>query len=156
MGDDKIERQIKYIEKIMKNENYKLTRQRKILIKIFLENSSKHFTPSELHQELKNNGSSVGIATVYRNLKVLVILGIIEEMTSSTKKLYELKIFGRKSVHTHCYCIDNGKIINFSNTSTSLKIIRLIDKVEKKYDFKVEKSDIVFYCQCENSNENNI
>ncbi|EOD01353.1 Fur family transcriptional regulator [Caldisalinibacter kiritimatiensis] len=141
---------IEYIKEILEGEGYKTTHQRKLIIQAFLDNPSKHFTPGELYSYLEDKGNFVGIATVYRNLNLLTKLDIIEEVISGDEKLYELKIFARKSIHSHCYCLNCGNIINHADLTTSLKLISLIDKIENKYDFKVEKLDIIFYCHCKN------
>jgi Fur family ferric uptake transcriptional regulator len=150
MNNNKID----YIKGILNSHGYILTEQRKEIIDVFLENPSKHFTAKELHELLKDIGNFIGMATIYRNLKTFTELGILEEIVSDNKTFYELKIFAKKSIHTHCYCMNCGNIINHSDISTSLKLISMIEKIEKKSEFKVEKLDIIFYCYCKKCNSN--
>lgn len=48
----------------------KLTKQGEMILEL-IQSSDGHMTADQIHTSLKNNGISMGIATIYRNLNVL-------------------------------------------------------------------------------------
>lgn len=133
---------------MLKTKGYKFTDSRELIVKFFLNNSDKHFSPQDVYSYLKKMDESIGIATVYRNIKLLMENEIIEEVICKNKKVYELKLFGKKSVHAHFTCRICNKIIDYNAISSSLKILGLINQIEKEYDFNIEDVDILFSGIC--------
>lgn len=144
-----MQHKINYIKDILKNNGHKVTKTRLQIIKMFLDNADKHFSAKELYFMLKDNDSSIGITTVYRNLKLLKDSQIIEEIINKDEKLYELKLFGKKSLHGHFICIECGKVTDYKDIDMSLKIFTLIDRINKKYNFEVKDIDILSSCICD-------
>ncbi|MTI49087.1 Fur family transcriptional regulator [Sporosalibacterium faouarense] len=144
-------KELDYVDKLLWNKGHKLTTQRKLIILEFLKNPEKHFSPIELHnniRKLSNSQVTPSIATVYRNLKLLTEFDIIEETINKDNKLYELKLFGKKAIHIHIVCIECNRIIDYIDTDLSVKIIKEINKIEKKESFIIKNTDIKLKSIC--------
>ena len=76
MGDRPAEREI--LERYIAENKLKLTRQRKLILNTFLEIES-HLSAEELYSHLQAIDKSIGLATVYRTLKLLSQAGLAAE-----------------------------------------------------------------------------
>ncbi|QZY55732.1 Fur family transcriptional regulator [Crassaminicella profunda] len=135
------------IEEILKGKNIKLTKQRKAIVKVFLEHDE-HFKPEEVYDLVKNQG--IGLATVYRTIEILKINDIIEEITIGKDRYYELKLFSEKRMHIHFTCKKCNKIYDYDKTEMILDLIRLRNFTEKEYHVDVEDMKIVMKGICQN------
>ncbi len=112
-------------DKILKQRGLKATPQRMLILNII--GKSGHVDIEEIYKKVKDIIPSISIATIYKNLKILVNKNIIQELNiSSFKTLYELNT----SEHIHIICKNCKKIIDVN-----------IDKLEFKKYFK-DKLDI--------------
>lgn len=143
------EKEIDYIKDILYSNGHKITIQRKNILLIFLENPEKHFSPLELHVKIKSKGFQIGFATIYRNIKILTENNIIEEIIHGDEKLYELKIFAKKSIHVHINCLKCNSITNFVNQNTSLKVIQQMNCLERDYSFILKRAEILITGICD-------
>lgn len=89
------------IEDFINRKGYKLTTQRREIIQVFLRNDQKHLTAEKVHEKLRDLG--VGLATVYRNIKIFVDLGIIAEFKVEDTNYYELKMYAKKNPFIYIY-----------------------------------------------------
>ena len=58
-----------YLEEIktrLKAKDYKITPQRKVIIKTFADNMEKHLSAEDVFQLVKHTNPEIGLATVYR------------------------------------------------------------------------------------------
>lgn len=114
------------------------TQQRRA-IREALTRAGRPLTPHEVLQEAQDDAPSLGIATVYRNLKALV-----EEHWLKTVELpgdpprYELADIGH---HHHFHCNGCGKVYDIEGCVGHLSSI-----VPK--DFKLEGHEITLYGRC--------
>ncbi|MGN6715634.1 Fur family transcriptional regulator [Anaerocolumna jejuensis] len=76
----------------LKEQNFKITVERKSLLGIFLKFPGRYFTVYELYSRLKSDGFRAGYATIYRNLKLFQQMDFIQvtAMENGIKK-YEWK-----------------------------------------------------------------
>jgi len=123
--------------------NYKLTRQREDILKIFLENKDRHFNAEELFEEVKKINYDVGLATVYRSLELFCELDIIHQLDFDVScKRYELNIQGNH--HHHLICLECGKIKEFNDRVLE----EFENSIQKEHNFKVVNHRIKFYGIC--------
>ncbi len=148
-----MEDKINYIIGLLKDKGYKTTDTRLLIIKMFLKNPNKHFSPQDFYDYLRKKNKNVGIATVYRNIKLLKNNNIIEEIILGDKKLYELKMFAKKSVHAHFTCNNCKKLIDCKDVESSIKLVNIIEKIEKEYDFNIKKVDFLLSGICKTCNK---
>lgn len=109
-----------------------------------LNTLSKHpKTAQEIYKELKENGSTIDLASVYRTLDLFVKINIIQEIDlGEGKKRYEL--IEKNHHHHHLVCNKCGAIEDIE-----MKEDALIKEVCKKSKFKVQKHKLEFFGLCE-------
>jgi Fur family ferric uptake transcriptional regulator len=71
-----------------------------------LEQSPSFVSAQELHQNLRGQGSSIGLATVYRTLNALTVEGSADALTVEGENLYRACSPGH---HHHLLCRECGK-----------------------------------------------
>lgn len=84
------------------------TKQRQIVLQE-LKKLHSHPSAKELHEIIKTNFPEIGLATVYRNLKLLNEQGIIIRLKTKSKEKesrYDAKI----EKHCHLICRNCGKV----------------------------------------------
>lgn len=125
-----MKKEIEIFIDFLKDKGLKLTPQREKVLAIFLD-KEKHFTVEDLYNLTKKKDSSIGQATVFRTLKLLVEAGIAAEVDFGDKKTrYEHK-YGHKH-HDHIICTECGKLIEAMDP----KIEKLQEKLCEKFSFK--------------------
>ena len=86
------------IKKIIERNGFKFTKQRKLILEqLFV--SDRHLTAEEIYEKLKDD--NIGLATVYRNVRMFSNIGIIKEIIVDGVSHYELKIYSKN----HCISI---------------------------------------------------
>jgi len=131
-----------------RDNNYKLTAQRRDILDVLIDNSGKHYSAEELYAEVKKINPDIGLATVYRTLELMCQLGIAHQLDfDSNYKRYELSLEGEH--HHHLICVECGKIVEFTDEDME----DFEKRLEKDYDFRIIDHNIkVFgYCkECQN------
>lgn len=94
-------------EEILKNRGYKLTQQRKVIIEVLKSDSCPH-TANEIFSLVSNEYSGINFSTIYRNLEMMVRLGIVEKLNLSDGYCH-FKLAGEKH-HHHVICNKCGEI----------------------------------------------
>lgn len=103
-----------------------------------------HFNPDELFVRLKNNGSKISRASVYRTIPLLIESGLIEEVERIDKHAH-YEIVSDKSHHDHMICIKCGKVIEFF--SPTLETLQ--DELCNKEQFKKVRHNLEILGYCE-------
>ncbi len=133
----------KFINKLRSN-NYKLTEQRKDILKVLINNKKRHFTAENLHEQVLEINPDLGLATIYRNLELFCDLNFIHELDfASDRKFYEL--LESRQHHHHMICIDCDKIIEFNDEDLE----DFEKKLEREYNFVPVNHFIKFYGYCQ-------
>ncbi|MFW5998196.1 MAG: Fur family transcriptional regulator [Halanaerobiaceae bacterium] len=128
----------------LSSHNYKLTKQREDVLKVFIENKNNHFSAEELFEEVKKINPDVGLATIYRSLELFSELGIIHELDfDKSYKRYELNI--KDNHHHHLICLKCDKIIEFNDEVLE----HFENSIENEYEFQVVSHRIKFYGLCQ-------
>lgn len=138
------------IEQMMINNGYKMTFQRRVILKELFD-SNKHMKAEELFKKVKNK--NIGLATVYRTLKILTDLNIIEEMNIDDINYYEMKLYSKKCLHIHMKCLKCGKIVDIDDEDLIYKYLKLNMEVEKKHEVEIKDTKLVFQGVCKSCKE---
>lgn len=128
------------------NKGYKLTNQRKEIIHVFLSNNEKHLTAERIHEKLKPSG--VGLATIYRNIKIFVDLGIISEVKVEGISYYELKMHTKKPLHIHLQCTNCGAIEDIINQDILMEYTKINQLIEEDRGCEIHDMDIMIHGTC--------
>lgn len=120
----------------------KSTIQRDLIITEFLR-SKGHISAEELYSKLKKKHSSLGLATVYRTLKILTEAGLADERRfNDGYTRYELRTGGAH--HDHLVCTGCGLVEEFENE----EIEKLQMKVANAYSFAIRDHKLELYGLC--------
>ena len=123
---------------ILKESGYKLTRQRKEVVKI-LSTKRKPLTLNDIHDEC----SQIDFASVYRIIQLLTELKIVEEVNlGERQKRYEIM---NDDHHHHILCKECGKIERLD--------LCLVDKIKKLTDYEITNHSIEFVGICPKCNQ---
>lgn len=119
---------------------YRNTKQKQLILDI-LDSSKNHPTIGELYKEVKSQDSSIGQATVYRNVNRLY----------REDKLMKISVHGidhydrKREKHFHLYCNKCRKLYDIFDDDYLL----FANKVEKMQKIKVENISILLEGVCE-------
>ena len=143
MNDSLDNEEIDVLEEYISENNLKITKQRRTVLKIFLE-CNNHVSVEELYNIVLKTEPKIGLATVYRTLALLTKSGLALEMDfGDGQKRYESSY---KSVHhDHMVCTECGKILEFNHPL----IEKYQEEVAKQKNFKItsHKLDLFGLCQ---------
>ncbi len=94
----------------LRQNDLRWTPQRKSILTVFLDQEG-HVPIDELHKKIHAEDSSIGIATLYRTMKLLMDAGLAEMHTFNDKTTYERLYKVRH--HDHLICKACGKTVEF-------------------------------------------
>ncbi len=113
----------------LRTKNLKLTNQREEISNIFIR-TQKHLTTEDLYNIIKKKDPNIGLATVFRTLKLMCEAGIAREVDFGDKRIrYEHK-YGHEH-HDHLVCTKCGKFIEVMD----MEIEELQDNLCRKFNF---------------------
>jgi Fur family ferric uptake transcriptional regulator len=119
------------IEKICEEKNIKLTKNRRIIAQIVSE-SNDHPSVEEIWSRVSKLSPNIGIATIYRTLKIFEENNIIAKHDFGEGKIRYEEI-NEEDHHDHLIDVQNGKIIEFYNE----EIEQLKIKIAKDFGYKL-------------------
>lgn len=128
----------------------RLTKPRMAILDI-LSYPGRHYTAEQIHAEAAGIYPSVGLATIYRNLELLVRIGLVWKFdTGNGRAVYETADCPEESHHHHLICKKCNSIIDYSDKAgTEKRFIREREQaLAKEYDFAIENHSIDFYGLC--------
>lgn len=101
--------EINELKNLLKNDGLKNTSKRELVFETVF-NSRKHLSVDEIYQKVKTNDSKIGIATVFRTLKLLKSKNLIREINiGDGKSRYEPSF--QCSHHDHLICTECGTVL---------------------------------------------
>lgn len=98
--------------KILKANNYKLTKQRRSLLNILANHEDRYMELTELDQLMRQEYPKMSYNTIYRNIKEFSEIGIVEENQNENDGKTEVKLDcnERHTHHHHFICNNCGKV----------------------------------------------
>jgi Fur family ferric uptake transcriptional regulator len=118
----------------------KWTRQREAILEAFLTRTG-HFTNDEIRAAAARIDPTVGLATVYRTLRLFADAGIATERRfQDGLTRYEV----RQPHHDHLICVDCGTIVEFEHD----EIERLQEDVARDHGFRLRSHRHELYGSC--------
>lgn len=96
-----------FLERLKVN-GYKLTPQRKQILETLLSLGARA-SARDVHRMIRQKTPSVSLDTVYRNLRLLVEIGLVHQISVQSGAVFELADEQRH--HHHLVCVDCEKII---------------------------------------------
>lgn len=111
------------------SKKLRLTSQRKIIFNDIISRKT-HTNIDELFLAAKEKDPNIGLATMYRTVKLLTDSGLVREVSSHSGKPFYEAVVGR-SHHDHLTCDICGENIEFAEDT----IEKLQDKIAEKYGY---------------------
>ena len=132
-------------KEILKENGYKLTSQRKAILKILMENRSEHLSCDDIFKITSVEHPEIGIATIYRTLQLFEELGMVYKLNFNDGfSRYELDLGTEEHHHHHLICLNCEKVIEVK--------VDLLDsleqKIEKNDNFTIVDHNVKFYGYC--------
>jgi len=131
----------------LKQKGLRLTPQRETILKTFISNEG-HVGIEDLINSAKASDPSIGVATVYRTINLLIECGLARENSLPDGKRFYERMY-RQGHHDHLVCNNCGKIVEFEHP--------LIEKFQKEvaisHDFMLENHKMALYGLCANCNK---
>ena len=138
-----ITNEIDVLENYISQNNLKITKQRRTVLKAFLECNT-HISVEELYNNVLKTEPKVGLATVYRTLALLTKSGLALEMDfGDGQKRYES--IHNIVHHDHMVCTECGKIIEFNHPL----IEKYQEEVAKENGFKITSHKLDLFGNCQ-------
>ena len=137
----------KKIEAVLKRRGYKITLQRRTIIKAIIH-SHEHLTPAAIHERIRREHPGIGLVTVYRTLEILAGLGLICEMHAGGNCRSYL-IRRPAEHHHHLICSDCGTVIDFTDCGLG----ELERRLSRETRFKINGHLLEFVGLCRNCRE---
>lgn len=131
---------------ILQSEGYKLTTQRRAILKVIVDNDKEHLSCDEVYSIVSKTYPELGIATVYRTLQLFEKLNIVYKLNfDDGLSRYELNQgLGRHHHHHHLICVKCGKVIE-----VKLDLLEALEnEIEREVDFTILDHDVKFYGHC--------
>lgn len=124
----------------LQKHQLKLTRQREQILNVFLK--MEHVTAEQIYRILGKKDAHIGLATIYRTLKLFCDSGLAQERHFGAQTQFDN--VSHKRHHDHLICTSCGKIVEFENCD----IERLQEEVAKRNGFTIQTHKLELYGLC--------
>lgn len=135
-------KELKIFGDYVKRMNLKFSSQRGLILKVFLK-SGKHLSADELYRRIKEEASGIGVATVYRTLKLFCDSGLARELKSEDGVSRFEPLSGHEH-HDHLICVRCGKFVEVVHP----EIEKLQEAISKKEGFVLTRHRLELYGLC--------
>lgn len=108
-----MKRHLQSLGSLLKERDLRATAQRMAIIRALLDLKNGHPTALEIHKVAKKYAENLGLATVYRTLKILEESNIIQVFSINREAHYDLL----GGDHSHFICLECGHIKEFQDQS---------------------------------------
>jgi Fur family ferric uptake transcriptional regulator len=131
------------LRKHLAQDGLKYTEQRWAIARTILE-SGEHLDPQMMVARVKDVDPSIGAATVYRSIKVLVDAGLLQASHSNMegRMMYEPPV---QEHHDHIICLDCGEIFEFHDE----EIENQQETISERNQFELKGHRHVIHGRCQ-------
>lgn len=120
---------------------YKVTPQRRIILQV-LADSSRHLSAEEIAEQVKKIEAGISVATVYRNINLMVELGIVSKLDlHDGPARYELN----QGHNHHLVCLGCGIAVKLDVCPMQDEIRKVIQ--ENGFEVESHHFEITGYCR---------
>jgi len=123
----------------------KVTKERSAVLRAFMGamKMNRHVSAEELHHMMRKKGATIGLATIYRTLKLFCECGLSEERQfGDGHARFELTY--NVNHHDHMVCTSCHQVTEFEN----LDIEKLQLKVAREHQFTIQAHKLELYGTC--------
>lgn len=130
------------IVSIFKDKKLKLTPQR-LAVYQYLKGTKEHPSAETIYKALHESYPTMSLATVYKALKTLVEVNLIQEINVGEGNF---RYDATPDEHAHVQCISCGKVEDLDH----IEFPDLNNLVEEKTTYKIKWNKLFFYGACNN------
>jgi len=134
-------KQRKEFQKLLSERKLKKTSQRALIWGVILETKG-HPSVEEIRDCLLSKGNRIGLATIYRTIKILLASGFVRQSKLHGMTRYEPVI--NQPNHLHFICNDCGRTVEFP----SRRVENLIERVTAEHGFEEKYSRYAVFGLC--------
>ncbi len=138
-------------------QDIRLTEGRDLILSILTDHMNRHMTVEDIYMEAHKHNPSIGMATIYRTVDLLVTCGLAQKFEfGEGKARYELVPSpGEPGHHHHLICKNCNKIINYDDFMNEEKeFLQSVEQgLENRYAFRILDHQIQFYGRCRECQE---
>ncbi len=125
------------------------TKQKEELLGCIEDTHGEHFTAADICKKMRENGNTIGTATVYRQLERLVDEGVIskyfiDESSSACFEYMDPAAHKKHGPCYHCKCEKCGRLIHMDCS----EITELTEHLRCEHGFTIDPLRTVFYGVC--------
>lgn len=133
------------IKQELRKEGYKLTTQRRAILKVIIDNHDEHLSSDEVFNIVRKDYPELGIATVYRTLQLFEKLNIVYKLNFDDGcSRYEINSGTDHHHHHHLICLDCGKV-----AEVKLDLLDSLEhEIESEEQFTIVDHNVKFYGYC--------
>jgi len=128
---------------VLSEAGHRNAQARRTLVE-FLDCQPCALTAREIDDALRGEGRTVGLATVYRNLELLVELKLLARLDVGQGVARYERALPSGEHHHHLVCDRCGRVTPFDDPALERSIARL----SKRVDFAVDEHDVVLHGAC--------
>lgn len=126
------------------------TRQRSELLDFLKEHMGVHFTAAEIQKRLKDTGTSIGTATIYRQLEKLIDEGSVLKYvngpgTSACFEYLPPEKQEEPEEEFHCKCVRCGRLLHIE----CKELVGIGNHLLEHHHFLMDPRRTVFYGLCD-------
>ncbi|WP_026889359.1 Fur family transcriptional regulator [Clostridium beijerinckii] len=130
------------IASVFKEKKLKLTPQR-LAVYNYLINTTSHPSADVIYSDIHIQYPTMSLATVYKALKTLVDVGLIQEINVGEGNF---RYDGNSSPHPHLQCLSCGRVDDFKD----LSLDNLNALAREHTDYQIVSNKVYFYGYCRN------
>jgi Fur family transcriptional regulator, ferric uptake regulator len=134
--------EIQVFREYIRQRGLRRTRERELILQEVFEVHG-HFDVDELHLRLRNQGSRVSKASIYRVLPLLIDSGLVREVDFSEGHWHYEHIYGH-SHHSHLRCLGCGEILEFEEPMLNL----LEEQLAQEYGYRIKGHQLQVHGYC--------
>jgi Fur family peroxide stress response transcriptional regulator len=125
---------------ILRTHNLKATPQRLTILQVISKYG--HINIDTLYSEIKDQFSSISLATIYKNINSMTEVGLLAEVKlPNAKSVYEIV----KEGHAHLKCEVCGDIEDMTIDANSV-----FSEISQQHHFKINHTDVILSGICKN------
>lgn len=98
----------------LRSHGLRITPQRRAIVEALMSSVGKHLTAQEVHDHLLPRFPDISLDTVYRNLRMLTVLGLACQEHLQTGQVSRFALAPGHH-HHHLICIDCGDTVEFAD-----------------------------------------
>ena len=135
----------------LRGGGYRMTVSRQSIINV-LNKAKEHLSAEEIFAKVKETHEGIGLASVYRNLDLLIELQLATKLNfGEGKARYEIAGNAENhSNHHHLICSTCDKIIDYDEVLDEEKEMsqKTATKLTEKYGFRIERHNVQYFGIC--------